>query len=150
MSMASAAIRLLTKWLACCAREYSELRRPGMFGGDAASNCSKTLHVENFRLAEQSAFAVSGPAFFSKDGSANYWPLLPNLTNNLVIQGAITTLIGIFIGWVFLRLGLKKDDKASAKRPGKKKRRAPRVDPNASAGKPGAVAGARSPTDPIN
>ena len=134
-----------TRSLACGARKYDALRWPGLFGGVAASNCSNALHFSGFTLAEKSEFALAGPAFAIEDGTAHYWPLLPNLTSNLVIQGAITALSGLFIGWVFIRLGLKKDDKAKAKQPARKRRSGKRT---ARTGEASASVETRNPPDP--
>ena len=97
--------------LACGARQDGERRAPAKLGGLHARNCTQSLHIEGLRLADQSTFALSGPGFFMKEGSVNYWPVLPSLTSNPVIQAAITALIGLLIGSILIGLGLKKEGK---------------------------------------
>jgi len=111
-----------TEWLACGAQRFGQLRWPGLFGGLSDRNCLNTLHLEGFRLADQgtlSKVVLSGPAFTNENGEIYYWPLLPNLTSNIVIQAAVTGLIGAFIAWLFYRLGLKGGgEKSEKKSPG--------------------------------
>jgi len=106
-------------WLACGARRFGELRWPELFGGLSDSGCTNTLHLEGFRLADQgtvSKLVLSGAAFTNEDGKVYYWPLLPNLTSNLVIQAAVTGMVGAFIGWFFYQIGLKgRGEKADPK-----------------------------------
>ena len=100
--------------LACGAHRVGELRWPELFGGLSDAHCINTLRLEGFRLADKdtdSTVVLSGVAFLNHDGDVHYWPLLPNLTSNPVIQGAVTALIGIFIGWLFYRLGIKEAGK---------------------------------------
>jgi hypothetical protein len=68
--------------------------------------------MQDLKLADQSSFALSGPAFFMRDAAVHYWPLLPNLMSNFVIQFALTGLVGGLIGWVAFNLGLKRANPA--------------------------------------
>ena len=90
--------------LACGAERDGALRSPGLLGGLHAQQCANTMHVESLRLSEDSTVAVSGPAFFMKDGIVNYWPLLPSLLDNLVIKAALTGLVSALIAWLTFHL----------------------------------------------
>lgn len=110
---------------ACGARSPAKLGWPGPFGGFGLNACLPTLHVQDLKLGDQSVVALSGSAFLMANGDVHYWTLLPSLMSNLVIQLALTTLVGGFISWVSFNLGHKRaeDPSLPAKRPAR--RRAP-------------------------
>jgi hypothetical protein len=64
--------------------------------------------MQGLKLAGETSFALSGPAFVMKEAKVHYWQLLPNLMSNLVMQFALTGLVGGLIGWVAFVLGLKR------------------------------------------
>jgi hypothetical protein len=43
-----------------------------------------------------------------KDGTVQYWSLLPNLLDNLVIQAILTGLVGALIAWLTVHLNREK------------------------------------------
>lgn len=108
---------------ACGASKLGKLGWPGPLGGFGLNACRQALHVQDLKLGDQSSIAMSGPAFFMKSGAVHYWPLLPNLMSNLVIQFALTSVVGGFIGWVAFSLGLKRASAALSEKP-KRDRRA--------------------------
>lgn len=92
---------------ACGANRLGQLRGPRPFGGFALEACRETLHMQDLQLGAKSTFALSGPAFVKREGSVRYWPIVPNLMSNLVLQFALTGLVGALIGWVTLNLRLR-------------------------------------------
>ena len=109
---------------ACGASKVGWLRWPSPVGGFALSGCRQVLHMQDLKLGDQSSFALSGPAFFMRESAVHYWPLLPNLMSNMVIQFALTGLIGGLIGWVMFNLGLKRAGPGSAPAPKRDRRSA--------------------------
>jgi hypothetical protein len=122
--------------LACGAQWDGALRSPGPFGGLRAERCANTMHVESLRLNEDSTVAVSGPAFFMKDGVVNYWPLLPSLLDNLVIKAALTGLVSALIAWLTFHLHRAR----SSDQPRRRRRRRSRSPASARDGRSGASA----------
>lgn len=107
--------------LACGAAQDGILRWPGVLGGFHAKSCRGVLNIQGLKLDDQSSFALSGPAFVVKDRIVRYWPLLPDLLSNLVIQMALTALVSTLIAWVAIHLNRRKASASS--RPKRRNRR---------------------------
>jgi hypothetical protein len=95
--------------LACGAAKSGSLAWPGIAGDLKIGSCQRTIQVVGMNIGDPLSFELSGPAFTADDGGIYYWPLLKGIASNLVLQTAVTLMVGAFLAWVTMRLRHESD-----------------------------------------